>query len=104
MHPLGPWLVPARDIPNPQNLRLKLNVNGQLRQDSNTSAMIFSIAEQIAHLSSCLELRPGDVVLTGTPSGVGAETNDFLKVGDVVSAEVEGIGVLTTVIINSDSR
>jgi AcrR family transcriptional regulator len=66
--------------------------------------MIFSIAEQIAHLSSCLELRPGDVVLTGTPSGVGAETNDFLKVGDVVSAEVEGIGVLTTVIINSDSR
>ena len=79
--PLGPWLVPARDIPNPQNLRLKLNVNGQLRQDSSTSAMIFSIAEQIAHLSSCLELRPGDVILTGTPSGVGAETNDFLKSG-----------------------
>jgi 2-keto-4-pentenoate hydratase/2-oxohepta-3-ene-1,7-dioic acid hydratase in catechol pathway len=101
--PLGPWIVPARDIPNPQNLRLKLTVNGQLRQDSSTSMMIFSIAEQVAHLSSCVKLRPGDVILTGTPSGVGAETKDFLKSGDMITAEVERVGVLTTVILNSES-
>jgi 2-keto-4-pentenoate hydratase/2-oxohepta-3-ene-1,7-dioic acid hydratase in catechol pathway len=99
--PLGPWIVPAHDISNPQNLRLKLTVNGQLKQDSSTSMMIFSIAEQIAHLSSCVELRPGDVILTGTPSGVGTETKEFLKSGDIVTAEVESIGVLTTVILNS---
>ena len=96
--PLGPWIVPAADIADPQALGLRLWVNDVLRQDSNTSKMIFTLAEQIAHLSTCLTLHPGDVILTGTPSGVGAETGEFLKPGDVMRAEVEGIGTLTTTI------
>jgi 2-keto-4-pentenoate hydratase/2-oxohepta-3-ene-1,7-dioic acid hydratase in catechol pathway len=93
--PLGPWIVPASDIPDPQNLGLKLWVNDVIKQDSNTAKMIFSIAEQIAHLSSRITLNPGDVVLTGTPSGVGAARKEFLKAGDVVKLWVEHIGTLT---------
>jgi 2-keto-4-pentenoate hydratase/2-oxohepta-3-ene-1,7-dioic acid hydratase in catechol pathway len=93
--PLGPWIVPAGDIPDPQNLGLKLWVNDVIKQDSNTAEMIFSIAEQIAHLSSRITLNPGDVVLTGTPSGVGAARKEFLKAGDVVKLWVEHIGTLT---------
>ncbi len=93
--PLGPWIVPASDIPDPQNLGLKLWVNGVVKQDSNTAKMIFSIAEQIAHLSSRITLNPGDVVLTGTPSGVGAARKEFLKSGDEVKLWIEHIGTLT---------
>jgi 2-keto-4-pentenoate hydratase/2-oxohepta-3-ene-1,7-dioic acid hydratase in catechol pathway len=93
--PLGPWIVPASDISDPQNLGLKLWVNDVIKQDSNTAKMIFSIAEQIAHLSSRITLNPGDVVLTGTPSGVGAARKEFLKAGDVVKLWVEHIGTLT---------
>jgi 2-keto-4-pentenoate hydratase/2-oxohepta-3-ene-1,7-dioic acid hydratase in catechol pathway len=93
--PLGPWIVPAGDIPDPQNLGLKLWVNDVVKQDSNTGKMIFSIAEQIAHLSSRITLNPGDVVLTGTPSGVGAARKEFLKAGDEVKLWVEHIGTLT---------
>ena len=93
--PLGPWIVPASDIPDPQNLGLKLWVNDVVKQDSNTGKMIFSIAEQIAHLSSRITLNPGDVVLTGTPSGVGAARKEFLKAGDEVKLWIEGIGTLT---------
>jgi 2-keto-4-pentenoate hydratase/2-oxohepta-3-ene-1,7-dioic acid hydratase in catechol pathway len=93
--PLGPWIVPASDIPDPQNLGLKLWVNDVIKQDSNTGKMIFSIAEQIAHLSSRITLNPGDVVLTGTPSGVGAARKEFLKVGDEVKLWIEHIGTLT---------
>jgi 2-keto-4-pentenoate hydratase/2-oxohepta-3-ene-1,7-dioic acid hydratase in catechol pathway len=87
--PLGPWIAPARDIPRPQGLAMKLWVNDELMQDSNTSQMIFTTAEQIAHLSTLVTLFPGDLVLTGTPAGVGP-----LAVGDRVEVEVEGIGVL----------
>jgi 2-keto-4-pentenoate hydratase/2-oxohepta-3-ene-1,7-dioic acid hydratase in catechol pathway len=93
--PLGPWIVPASDIPDPQNLGLKLSVNDVVKQDSNTGKMIFSIAEQIAHLSSRITLNPGDVVLTGTPSGVGAARKEFLKAGDEVKLWIEHIGTLT---------
>jgi 2-keto-4-pentenoate hydratase/2-oxohepta-3-ene-1,7-dioic acid hydratase in catechol pathway len=93
--PLGPWIVPASDIPDPQNLGLKLWVNDVVKQDSNTGEMIFSIAEQIAHLSSRITLNPGDVVLTGTPSGVGAARKEFLKAGDVAKLTIERIGWLT---------
>ena len=96
--PLGPWLVPAAAVPDPQNLSIKLWVNDKLRQDSNTSKMIFTAAEQIAHLSSRLTLHPGDVILTGTPMGVGAETSEFLSAGDVMRVEVEGLGTLTTTV------
>ena len=67
--PLGPWIVPASDIKDPQKLGIKLWVNGVLKQDSNTGQMIFNLAEQIAHLSSRLTLHPGDLILTGTPAG-----------------------------------
>ena len=95
--PLGPWIVPASDIKDPQNLGLKLWVNGAIKQDSNTSRMIFTLAEQIAHLSTRLTLQPGDLILTGTPWGVGGFRTPpiFLEVGDVVEVEVEGIGVLS---------
>jgi 2-keto-4-pentenoate hydratase/2-oxohepta-3-ene-1,7-dioic acid hydratase in catechol pathway len=94
--PLGPWIVPASDIPDPQNLALKLWVNGEIKQDSNTSKMIFNLAEQIAHLSSRLTLHPGDLILTGTPAGVGAGRGEYLKAGDVVKLWVEKIGEITT--------
>src|ERR1700724_1890080 len=93
--PLGPWIVPAEDIPDPQNVALKLWVNDVIKQDSHTSKMIFSLAEQIAHISSRLTLHPGDLVLTGTPAGVGLARKEFLKAGDVVKLWVEGIGTLT---------
>jgi 2-keto-4-pentenoate hydratase/2-oxohepta-3-ene-1,7-dioic acid hydratase in catechol pathway len=93
--PLGPWIVPASDIPDPQNLGLKLWVNDVLKQDSNTGQMIFNLAEQIAHLSSRLTLHPGDLILTGTPAGVGAGRGEFLKAGDVVKIWIERIGTIS---------
>jgi 2-keto-4-pentenoate hydratase/2-oxohepta-3-ene-1,7-dioic acid hydratase in catechol pathway len=93
--PLGPWIVPATDIRDPQKLGIKLWVNDVLKQDSNTDKMIFTLAEQIAHLSSRITLHPGDIILTGTPSGVGAARKEFLKRGDVTKVWIEGIGTLT---------
>ena len=93
--PLGPWIVPASEIPDPQNLAIKLWVNGAIKQDSNTAKMIFSLAEQIAHLSSRLTLHPGDLILTGTPAGVGAGRGEFLKTGDVVKIWIERIGSIS---------
>src|SRR5262249_51575746 len=96
--PLGPWVVPARNIADPQNLSLKLWVNDTLKQDSNTGEMIFSLAEQIAHLSQGMTLYLGDLILTGPPAGVGAGRGEFLKPGDVVKLEIESIGVLSNII------
>ncbi|PYN44034.1 MAG: hypothetical protein DMD95_12080 [Candidatus Rokuibacteriota bacterium] len=93
--PLGPWIVPAGDIPYPQNLALKLWVNDKLMQDSHTGKMIFSTAEQVAMLSSRVTLHPGDLVLTGTPAGVGMPRRMFLKAGDTVKLWIEGIGELS---------
>ncbi len=92
--PTGPRLVPAEAIADPQDLGLRLAVNGETKQDSRTSQMIFSIAEQIAELSSIMTLLPGDLLLTGTPAGVGFPQKTFLDVGDRVEAEIEGIGTL----------
>ena len=97
--PLGPWIVPARDIPDPQNLALKLWVNDELMQDSHTSRMVFTTAEQIAMLSSRVTLQPGDLVLTGTPAGVGMGRQRFLKGGDTVRLWIEGIGELSHTMI-----
>jgi 2-keto-4-pentenoate hydratase/2-oxohepta-3-ene-1,7-dioic acid hydratase in catechol pathway len=96
--PLGPWIVPAQDIPDPQNLAIELWVNDVLKQDSNTGKMIFNIAEQISHLSMGMTLHPGDVILTGTPAGVGSARNEFLQPGDVVKIEIERVGALTNTI------
>jgi 2-keto-4-pentenoate hydratase/2-oxohepta-3-ene-1,7-dioic acid hydratase in catechol pathway len=93
--PLGPWIVPSSDIAYPQNLALKLWVNDTLMQDSLTSKMIFSTAEQIAMLSSRVTLYPGDLVLTGTPAGVGTPRRLFLKPGDRVKLWIESIGELS---------
>jgi 2-keto-4-pentenoate hydratase/2-oxohepta-3-ene-1,7-dioic acid hydratase in catechol pathway len=97
--PLGPWIVPAKQIPDPQRLAIKLWVNGVLKQDSHTSKMIFSLAEQIAHLSTRLTLHPGDLILTGTPAGVGLARREFLKPGDVVRVWVEQVGTLTNTML-----
>ncbi|WP_432286193.1 fumarylacetoacetate hydrolase family protein [Aminobacter sp. BA135] len=93
--PLGPWLVPAACIGDPQSLRLTLDVNGMRKQDDSTGSMIFSVAEQISYLSSILTLRPGDLIATGTPDGVGMGTGEFLNCGDIVTAAVEKVGAIT---------
>jgi len=96
--PLGPWIVPAPDISDPQDLSIKLWVDGQIKQDSNTSQMIFTLAEQVSHLSSRISLYPGDLILTGTPAGVGAERGESLSPGQKVRIEIEKMGELTTTI------
>lgn len=92
--PLGPRFVPASALPDAQSLRLTLAVNGTTKQDDTASDMIFTIAEQIAAASRIMQLDPGDVLLTGTPAGVGVPRSDFLKEGDRLVAEIEGIGSL----------
>lgn len=91
--PLGPYLV-VGEVADPQALAIETRVNGAVRQRATTAAMIFSVAETIAWISRFVTLQPGDVIATGTPSGVGATTNTFLRAGDVVEVEVEGLGVL----------
>jgi acylpyruvate hydrolase len=101
--PMGPYLVTTDEIPDPQNLKLRLSVNGEIRQDSNLSYMIFKIRDMIAYWSQ-MGLNPGDVLTTGTPRGVAAgrkpdQTQWWLKPGDVVEAEVENIGLLKNRIV-----
>ncbi|HLZ08997.1 MAG TPA: fumarylacetoacetate hydrolase family protein [Chloroflexota bacterium] len=92
--PLGPFLA-IDEIADPQNLRIQTRVNGRVRQDSRTGDMIFTIAETIAWISRFLTLQPGDLIATGTPSGVGATSGTYLQAGDVVEVEVEGLGILS---------
>jgi acylpyruvate hydrolase len=101
--PMGPYLVTADEIPDPQNLKLKLSVNGEIRQDSNLSYMIFKIRDMIAYWSQ-MGLNPGDVLTTGTPRGVAAGRKPdqppwWLKPGDLVEAEVENVGRLRNRIV-----
>lgn len=92
--PLGPWIVPAFAISDPQRLSIRLWVDDRLRQNGNSKDMIFSVAEQIAHLSQRMTLFPGDLVLTGTPSGVGAESKEYLSPGNRVRIAIDSIGEL----------
>jgi len=92
--PMGPWLVPRDCLGNPNNFRLLLDVNGVRMQDGNTKDMIFDTAEQIAYLSRMTTLKPGDLIATGTPTGVGMGRNMFLQPGDIMKASVEGIGYI----------
>jgi 2-keto-4-pentenoate hydratase/2-oxohepta-3-ene-1,7-dioic acid hydratase in catechol pathway len=94
--PLGPWIVTADEIEDPQNLHITCSVNGVLKQDSNTSLMIFDIAETIVQLSKGMTLLAGDIIATGTPSGVGfARTPpEFLRPGDEIACTVESIGTI----------
>jgi 2-keto-4-pentenoate hydratase/2-oxohepta-3-ene-1,7-dioic acid hydratase in catechol pathway len=96
--PLGPKLDPARFV-DPQNLRLKSSVNGIVKQDANTNDMIWTVAEQVSLLSGHVTLEPGDILLTGTPAGVGLATGTYQKVGDKIEAEIEGLGKFEVEII-----
>jgi 2-keto-4-pentenoate hydratase/2-oxohepta-3-ene-1,7-dioic acid hydratase in catechol pathway len=100
--PLGPWLVTSDEIPNPHNLGIKTWVDNELRQNANTNQMIFNCYEMIAYLSQAMTLEPGDVITTGTPSGVGVkmQPRGYLKVGQTVKIEIEGIGELTNFVIS----
>ncbi|MDP6418011.1 MAG: fumarylacetoacetate hydrolase family protein [Candidatus Krumholzibacteria bacterium] len=94
--PCGPWIVTPEEIPDPHNLDLECRVNGELRQKSNTSQLIFRIDYLVEYLSRSMTLEPGDIVSTGTPGGVGVFRNPpvFLRSGDTMRLEIEGIGVL----------
>jgi 2-keto-4-pentenoate hydratase/2-oxohepta-3-ene-1,7-dioic acid hydratase in catechol pathway len=102
--PLGPYIVTADEVPNPQTLNLRCWVNGELRQDSNTEDMIFSVAKLNSDLSQIMTLQPGDVIYTGTPEGVimGMEEKNWLKPGDEVICEIDGLGSLVNKMRNED--
>jgi 2-keto-4-pentenoate hydratase/2-oxohepta-3-ene-1,7-dioic acid hydratase in catechol pathway len=104
--PLGPVIVTIDELPNFENLRISLSVNGEMRQDGNTRDMIFDIPRLVESLSEGLTLEPGDILATGTPSGVGyaMDPPHWLGDGDVVTCEVEGIGKLTNTVRNSESQ
>jgi 2-keto-4-pentenoate hydratase/2-oxohepta-3-ene-1,7-dioic acid hydratase in catechol pathway len=98
--PLGPGITPAFLVPDPQDLRLRLWVNGELQQDESTADMVSTVAELIAAASEVVTLEPGDVIATGTPSGVGAGRGVYLRGGDVVRVAIERLGVLENTVID----
>ncbi len=97
--PIGPWLVTADEVGNPQDLRLRTWVNGEIRQDSHTGDMIFTVAQIVSYLSKYFALEPGDIIVTGTPEGVamGRPDKPWLKPNDEVVVEVDRLGRLTNV-------
>ena len=99
--PMGPWVVTVDEVGDPQDLTLRTWVNGELRQDSSTSQMIFSCAEQVAYLSTGFTLEAGDVILTGTPAGVGAASDPprWLVPGDTVRISIENVGTLENPVV-----
>jgi len=99
--PVGPYLVTADEVPDPQALGLRLSLNGEMVQDNFTSDMIFSVAEIVSHMSEFMALVPGDVIATGTPEGVGMgmKPQRFLRVGDVMELEIDGLGSQRTEVI-----
>jgi 2-keto-4-pentenoate hydratase/2-oxohepta-3-ene-1,7-dioic acid hydratase in catechol pathway len=101
--PLGPWLVTRDDVPDPGNLAIELRLNGQVMQSSNTSQLIFKIDYLVSYLSHVCTLLPGDLLFTGTPSGVGAGRTPpvFLKPGDVTEVTIEGLGTLRNPVVAS---
>lgn len=97
--PFGPWIVPAWLIPDPQAVAMRLTVNGKEMQRDSTRNMIWTLREQISYLSTIVTLEPGDVIATGTPTGVGMGRGVYLAPGDVVAASIEGIGTLTNTVV-----
>ena len=104
--PIGPRFVPAAEIPDPQSLRIRSLLNGRVMQDSNTSDMVFSVRELIAFIAAGITLEPGDLIVTGTPEGVGfaREPQVFLQPGDTITVEIEGLGELTNPVVAAPSR
>ena len=99
--PIGPALVPAAEIPDPHNLRIRAIVSGEVLQDSTTANLIFGVDEIISHASQTMTLEPGDLILTGTPAGVGVfrDPQRLLRPGDEVTIEIEGLGALTNPVV-----
>jgi 2-keto-4-pentenoate hydratase/2-oxohepta-3-ene-1,7-dioic acid hydratase in catechol pathway len=97
--PMGPWLTTDSEIDDPLDLGMRLSVNGDERQNWRTDDMIYDIYEQIAYLTQVMTLMPGDVIATGTPAGIGAPTGRFLQPGDVVRAEIDGLGAIENTVI-----
>ncbi len=99
--PLGPWIVTADELVNPHQLSIKTWIDDELRQDGNTQQMIFNCYEMVAYLSQAMTLEPGDVITTGTPSGVGVKMTPrgYMKPGQTVKIEIEGIGILSNEVI-----
>jgi 2-keto-4-pentenoate hydratase/2-oxohepta-3-ene-1,7-dioic acid hydratase in catechol pathway len=91
--PTGPWLVPARFVPDPMSLQIRLALNGRLMQDESTADMIFDVARLVSYASERVELLPGDLLLTGSPAGNGTRWNRFLRDGDVMEGSITGLGV-----------
>ena len=100
--PMGPLLTTDDEIADPQDLRMRLTVNGEERQAWSTDDMINDIGAQIAELTTVMTLMPGDVIATGTPAGIGAPTGRWLKPGDVVRAEIEGLGALENRVVAAE--
>lgn len=97
--PTGPWLVTTDEIPDPNALALKLELNGDVWQDASTGTMIFDCADLIAFISRSTTLEPGDIIATGTPAGVGVAVGRYLEPGDVMVGTIEGLGTLTTPVV-----
>jgi len=99
--PLGPWIVTKEEIADPNNLKISAILNGRIVQSSNTSQMIFNIQEIVSNLSKSMTLLPGTIILTGTPEGIGFSRQPplYLKEGDVISVQIEKIGILTNKVI-----
>jgi 2-keto-4-pentenoate hydratase/2-oxohepta-3-ene-1,7-dioic acid hydratase in catechol pathway len=91
---MGPCVLPADECADPQNLQMTLNVNGEVKQNASTAEMVFPVAAVIEFISRSVTLEPGDVISTGTPSGVGAASKTFLRRGDRLDATIERIGTL----------
>lgn len=102
--PLGPWLITADELKDPQKIAICSRLNGEIMQKSNTADMIFPVAELVSFLSQHFTLEPGDLIMTGTPSGVGVfrEPPVFMQDGDVVEIEIEGLGTLKNYCHNKD--
>lgn len=103
--PLGPWIVTADEVPDPHRLGIRMTINGEVLQDANTSDLIFPIDRLISHVSQFVTLRPGDLIFTGTPSGVGAGRTPprFLVAGDRMEVEIESLGKLENSVVSSAS-
>jgi 2-keto-4-pentenoate hydratase/2-oxohepta-3-ene-1,7-dioic acid hydratase in catechol pathway len=102
--PLGPGITPAFQVPDPQDLRLRVWVNGELQQDESTADMICTVAELVSAASEVVTLEPGDVIPSGTPSGVGAARGLYLRPGDVVRTTIDGLGTLDNPVIEPSGR
>jgi len=100
--PIGPWITTPDEVGDPQNLRIRTLLNGETMQDASTSEMIFGCAEQIATLSTAFTLEPGDLISTGTPAGVGVARQPpvFLRAGDTVRVEIDGVGVIENPVVD----